>query len=63
MKKTYQIAQEQNKLIEERLLQSIKKLSNHVIKTTHVNDTAFSEPIVELTKNQNTNLKNLLNEI
>lgn len=60
MTKTHQIAQEQNKLLEARLLQSIKKLPKHELKSSCVNDTAFNEPIVELTKKQNTTLKKLL---
>ena len=63
MTETHQIAKEQNKLLEERLLQSIKKLPKLELKSTCGNDTAFNEPIIELSQNQNTNLKNLLNEI
>lgn len=63
MKNTQKIVIEQNKLLEQRLLQSIKKLPKYVIETTCVNDTAFNDAIIELSQNQNTNLKKLLNEI
>jgi len=63
MTETQQIAKEQNKALEQRLLQSIKKLPKFELKSSCANDTAFNEPIVELTKNQTTNFKNLLNEI
>lgn len=52
-----------NKTLETRLLQSIKELPNHVIKTTCANDDAFNEPIIELSATQKSNLKNLINEI
>jgi hypothetical protein len=61
--KTHEIAKAQNKALEQRLLQSIKKLPKFELKSTCGNDTAFNEPIVELTKKQTANFKNLLNEI
>lgn len=61
--KTSQIAKDKNKALEQRLLESIKKLPNHEIKSTCAHDDAFNEQIIELSQSQKSNFKNLINEI
>jgi len=58
-----EIAKDKNKALEQRLLESIKKLPNHEIKSTCANDGAFNEQIIELSQSQKSNFKNLINEI
>ena len=60
---TSQIVKSNNKTLEQRLLQSIKKLPNHIIEPTCVNEDAFNQQIIELSQNQKSNFKNLINEI
>lgn len=55
-----EIVKSNNKAIEQGFLSRISKLPNHEIKSTTVNDTAFFEPIVELSTNQKSNFKNLI---
>lgn len=61
--KSSQIAKDKNKALEQRLLESIKKLPNYVIKPTCAYDDAFNEQIIELSENEKSNFKNLINEI
>jgi len=60
---TSQIAKSNNNLLNQRLLQSIKKLPNHVIELTCVHDDAFNWQINELSETQKSNFKKLINEI
>lgn len=60
---TLEIAKDKNKALEQRLLESIKKLPNDEIKSTCANDDAFNEQIINLSQSQKSNFKNLINEI
>lgn len=62
MDKSQEIANNSNKRLEQRFIQSIKKLPNFKVNSTTVHDFAYNEPIVEITPTQNSLLKNLLNE-
>jgi len=61
--KTHEIVKSNNRQLEERLLNSIKELPKLVVNQSCVHDDAFNEQIAELSPNQKSNLKNLLNEI
>ena len=60
---TPRIVKDRNKALEQRLLQSIKKLPRHKIKSTCVNDDAFNEPIIELSQAEKITFKKLTDEI
>ncbi len=60
--KTKEIAKANNKAIEQRLIKSIKQLPKLKVNQTTVHDFAFTQPIVELTTNQNTNFKKLIDD-
>lgn len=62
MKTSIQIAQEQNKAIEQRLIAQVKSYPIHKESETTVHDEAYNRLIVELSENQNQKLKNLLDE-
>jgi len=49
-----------NKILERRLVESIKELPKLEVKATTMHDWAFTEPIGELTEKQNDIFKNLL---
>lgn len=60
---TSRIVKDQNKALEQRLLQSIKKLPVHTIKSTCAYNDAFNEQIIELSETEKLTFKNLIHEI
>ena len=60
---TTEIVNANNKAIEQNLILKIKDLPILNKYFTTVKDEAFNMPIINLSKTQSTNLKNLLNEI
>jgi len=62
METTHEIANNSNKRLEQRLIESINKLPNFEVNSNMVHDFAFTQPILQISKQQNTNLNNLLNE-
>ena len=60
---TTEIVNQNNKAIKQNLILKIKDLPILNKYFTTAKDEVFNEPIINLSKNQSTNLKNLLNEI
>ena len=60
---TSQIVKSNNRQLEKRLLNSVKELPKLVVNQSCVHDDAFNWQITELSQNQKSNLKNLLNEV
>lgn len=50
-----------NRLLKQKLIDSVKELPKLEVNQTTMHDYAFTLPIVELTTKQNANFKNLLN--
>jgi len=60
MKTSIQIAQEQNKAIEQRLISEVKSYPVHKEIETTKHDEAYNQLIIELSQTQKQKLKNLL---
>lgn len=60
---TKEIVNRNNKAIEQKIILKIKDLPIIEKHFTTAKDEAFNHPIINLSKTQSTNLKNLLNEI
>jgi len=60
---TTEIVNANNKAIEQKLLLEIKDLPIINKHFSTIKDDAYNEPLIDLSKSQKSNLKNLLNEV
>lgn len=61
--KTTEIVKQNNKAIEQNLISKIKDLPIINKHFSTIKDDAYNEPLIDLSKSQKSNLKNLLNEV
>ena len=61
--KTTEIVNANNKAIEQNLISKIKDLPIINKHFSTKDDNAYNEPLIDLSKSQKSNLKNLLNEV
>lgn len=61
--KTTEIVNANNKEIEQNLISKIKDLPIINKHFSTIKDDAYNEPLIDLSKSQKSNLKNLLNEV